>query len=271
MTFSKDTAPNVLIDAAHFNFHTMDNRYQPFSKVLKSDGYSVSQNTKPFTLENLAKTDILVIANALNEKNSKNWDLPNFSAFTRAEIEAVFNWVKQGGSLFLIADHMPFPKAAEDLAAIFGFQFTNGYVEELDNRNQIFSLKKGNLLPHPLLQGIGGKTSVNSIKAFTGQALLAPPKAKPLIVFGKRSFNLMPEKSWQFPDGVPEIDAEGWLQGATLEFHKGRIAVFGEAAMFTAQISGQGSDTMNMGLKAKGAEQNEQFLLNIMHWLSRKI
>ena len=39
--------------------------------------------------------------------------------------------------------------------------------------------------------------------------------------------------------------------------------------MFTAQVSGK--EKMKMGVIAEGAEQNEQFLLNIMHWLSRKI
>jgi len=270
-TFQTHTAPKVILDAAHFNFHTLDDRYKPFGKILESNGFNLTQTTTTFSKKQLEKTDILVIANALNKKNVEDWDLPNFSAFSRAEIDAVFHWVKAGGSLLLIADHMPFPKAAADLAAIFGFQFTNGYVEELENREQIFSAAKGNLLPHPLLQGIDGKAPVNAIKLFTGQAFLAPPKAVPLIRIGKQSFNLMPNKSWEFPDDTPEIDAEGWLQGATLEFHKGRIAVFGEAAMFTAQLSGEKNQQIKMGLNAEGAEQNEQFLLNVMHWLAREI
>jgi hypothetical protein len=270
-TFTQTNSPRVLVDAAHFNFHTLASRYAPFGKILQSDGYTLVPNMQAFSPEVLKQANILVIANALNEQNTENWDLPNYGAFTRAEIEAVFHWVKNGGSLLLIADHMPFPKASEELAAIFGFQFTNGYVEELDNREQIFSLTKGNLKAHPLLQGIDGKSPVASVKAFTGQAFLAPPAAKPLIVLGTRSFNLMPHKSWEFPDSTPEIDAEGWLQGATLKFHKGRIAVFGEAAMFSAQLSGEGSEVIKMGLNAEGAEQNEQFLLNVMHWLSHKI
>ncbi|MBI3470619.1 MAG: hypothetical protein HY013_04620 [Candidatus Solibacter usitatus] len=33
--------------------------------------------------------------------------------------------------------------------------------------------------------------------------------------------------------------AKGYLQGAVLPFGKGRVAVFGEAAMFSAQLSGR--------------------------------
>ena len=266
--FENKHAPIVLIDEAHHNFHTMDGRYQAFSKILKSDGYIVKKNKQRFTGKSLSNNDILVISNALNKKNVKNWNLPNFSAFSRDEIVSVYHWVRAGGSLFLIADHMPFPKASEDLAAIFGFQFNNGYVEDLADRKQIFSLEKGNLNAHPILQ-ISTHNQVNSIKAFTGQAFLIPPKAKSLLSFGKDAYSLMPSKSWKFPDETPEISVAGWHQGATLEFGKGRIVVFGEAAMFTAQVAGK--DKFKMGVIADGAEQNERFLLNIMLWLAKEI
>jgi len=79
----------------------------------------------------------------------------------------------------------------------------------------------------------------------------------------------MPSKHWDLTEKTPTLSINKWHQGATLEFHKGRVVVFGEAAMFTAQY--RAKDKKWSGLKAKGAEQNEQFLLNIMHWLSRKI
>jgi hypothetical protein len=268
-TFATSQSPVVLLDEAHHNFHTMDGRYRPFVDILESDGYLVEKQTEKFTKTTLARADILIISNALHIKNVENWDLPNYSAFSREEIEAVYQWVKDGGSLFLIADHMPFPKAAEDMAAIFGFQFNNGYVEELTNKAQLFAVNKGTLLAHPILKGTGIKEEVTSVKAFTGQAFLSPPNAKPLLVFGDSAMSYMPEKSWGFPADTPEISVEGWNQGATLEFDKGRIVIFGEAAMFTAQVSGK--EKMKMGVIAEGAEQNEQFLLNIMHWLSRKI
>ncbi|KGJ86752.1 DUF4350 domain-containing protein [Colwellia psychrerythraea] len=268
-TFSATQSPVVLLDEAHHNFHTMDGRYRPFVDILKSDGYSVEQNKTRFTKDSLSHADILIISNALHSNNIENWDLPNYSAFSREEIKAVYHWVKNGGSLFLIADHMPFPKAAEDMAAIFGFQFNNGYVEEVTNKAQLFEVNKGTLLEHPILKGAGITEEITSVKAFTGQAFLSPPDAKPLLVFADSAISYMPTKSWEFPADTPEIPVKGWNQGATLEFDKGRVVVFGEAAMFTAQVSGK--EKIKMGVIAKGAEQNEQFLLNIMLWLSRKI
>ncbi|BBN81484.1 hypothetical protein PA25_14690 [Pseudoalteromonas sp. A25] len=260
----------VLIDEAHNNFHTLDGRYQPFAKVLRSDGYIVKKNTQKFTLESLNNADVLVIANALSDKNVHNQDLPNFSAFTRDEVEAVYNWVKKGGSLMLIADHLPWPKASDELASIFGFQFNNSYVEVLGNTAQYFELSDGSLAQHEISKGFSETQSISKVRGFMGQAFLIPPSAKPLLVFSKEAIAYMPSKAWQISDETPVISATGWYQGATLKFHKGRVAVFGEAGMFTAQIDIDDDGEWKMGLATKGAEQNEQFLINTMHWLSKK-
>jgi hypothetical protein len=44
------------------------------------------------------------------------------------------------------------------------------------------------------------------------------------------------------------------------------VAVFGEAAMFTAQVSG--ANRRPMGMNDPGAPENAQFLLNVLHWLT---
>ena len=120
--------PVVFIDEGHHNFHTKNGRYKSFSNLLERDGYQVTEYKGEFTKENLAKGKILVISNALNEANVEDWSLPNASAFSNEEIKTLLNWVNEGGSLFLIADHMPMAGAAEDLARVFGFEFTNGFV-----------------------------------------------------------------------------------------------------------------------------------------------
>jgi hypothetical protein len=48
---------------------------------------------------------------------------------------------------------------------------------------------------------------------------------------------------------------------------KGRVAVFGEAAMFSAQLEGALRSPMGMNLPA--AAENSRFLLNLMRWLAR--
>jgi hypothetical protein len=268
VSFNKENAPAVFIDEAHYNFHTKEGRYSAFSKVLESDGYIVKPNTVKFSSESLAGVDVLVIANALNKKNEDDWNLPNYSAFKRNEIETVHAWVKGGGSLFLIADHHPFPKASEDLAAIFGFHFNNGYVQnpsiKLAGASDIFSTSEKTLKDHPILRGRSSSETVDRVRTFTGQAFISPKMARPLIVLPDEYISYMPAEEWDLSETTPTIPVEGWHQGATLEFGKGRIVVFAEAAMFTAQRHGE----TWFGMSANDAPQNEQFLLNIMHWLS---
>jgi hypothetical protein len=76
---------------------------------------------------------------------------------------------------------------------------------------------------------------------------------------------LQPRIAWQFTDSTPQRPVGGWLQGATNRIGRGRVAVFGEAAMFSAQV--QGAARRPMGMNAPMAEQNAQFVLNVLHWL----
>ncbi len=86
--FAPDTGPVVLLDEAHFNFHTVEGRYRPFAELLRRDGYAVRGSNAPFTPAALADANILVITNAIAEDNVDEWTLPNPSAFSATEISA---------------------------------------------------------------------------------------------------------------------------------------------------------------------------------------
>ena len=49
-----------------------------------------------------------------------------------------------------------------------------------------------------------------------------------------------------------------------LKHGTGKVAVFGEAAMFTAQVNANGP----MGMNHPDAQQNAQFVFNVLHWLT---
>jgi hypothetical protein len=46
------------------------------------------------------------------------------------------------------------------------------------------------------------------------------------------------------------------------------VAVFGEAAMFSAQVMSAYKPPYRFGFQANGAEQNKRFILNLMQWLA---
>jgi hypothetical protein len=269
-TFSGGNGPVVLIDEAHHNFHTLNGRYASFGKLLTADGYTVKAACFVFRTDSLSKADILVISNALNQRNVENWSLPTPSAFTNDEIRNVKNWIFQGGSLLLIADHMPFPGAASDLGKALGFTFTNGYAIDTLNQNMtLFRKSDGSLAYHSITCGLSEAENIDSVRTFTGQAFKAVSNAEPLLLFKKPTVSFMPKTAGEVDRDTPKIPVDGWYQGAVLHFGKGRIAVFGEAAMFTSQYAG--SDYGSFGMTSPGAEYNQQFLLNVMHWLSGRL
>jgi hypothetical protein len=265
--YQPGTGPVVLVDAAHHNFHTLDGRFWAFGEVLERDGYVVRSSDVPFSDAALEEATILVISNALNERNVEDWSLPTPSAFNAEEIEVVRGWVESGGSLWLIADHMPMPGAASELAASFGFEFNNGFAFDTTSRDlTIFRRSDGSLRDHPTTSGRHAGERVDSIRTFTGQAFLAGENAEPLFVLRRPMTSFMPAVAWEFDENTRVVPVHGWYQGAVARVGSGRVAVFGEAAMFTAQWAGQGTGWF--GLRSSGAEQNQQFLLNVAHWLS---
>ena len=267
--FAEGAGPVVLLDEAHTNFHTMDGRYYGFARLLARDGYVVRPNRAPFSREGLQGARVLVIANALHVRNAQDWVLPTPSAFTAEEIAAVEAWVREGGSLLLIADHMPFPGAAEAMAAAFGVAFGNGFAYDSTEQESRFRFSRGNglLADHPVTRGRDASERVDSVDTFTGQAFrLMGADADPVLTLAPGTVLLMPEVAWQFSPLTQRARAGGLLHGAVLRHGRGRVGVFGEAAMFSAQLGGP--QRRPMGMNDPGAPQNAQFLLNVMHWLS---
>lgn len=264
--YSQGRGSVVFIDEGHFNFHTKEGRYKSFASLLERDGYVVKEYAGVFSKESLEKGKILVISNALNEMNEHNWFLPTPSAFTPDEIKVVKRWVQSGGSLFLIADHMPLAGAAAELAAAFQFEFTNGFVlDTLQNGPAIFKRHDGTLADNKITNGNRTGDRVEEVATFTGQGFKIPNDATPILTFSNRYVNFLPDTAWVFDNHTQRLPAEGLTQGAFKKYGKGRLVVFGEAAMFSAQLAGP--ERRKMGMNADVASQNYKLLLNIIHWL----
>ena len=262
--------PVIFIDEGHHNFHTKDGRYKAFSNLLERDGYVVKPYKGLFEKEKLEKGKILVISNALNEKNVRHWYNPTFSAFSETEIDVVEDWVKEGGSLFLIADHMPLGGAAKDLAAVFGFNFTNGFAMDTTTRGPaFFNLEEKSLIENIVTNGRNDDESVNQIATFTGQAFQIPSDAQPILQFKKDFINLLPDTAWVFNQETPSHNIKNWYQGAYKNYGNGKVVVFGEAAMFSAQLAGP--KKIKAGMNNPAASENYKLLLNIIHWLDDKL
>lgn len=267
--FADGSGPAVHLDEAHNNFHTLSGRYAAFAELLRKDGFAVLPFKKQFTRASLERVEILVIANALSEKNTAgNSHLPTYPAFSAREIAAVRSWVADGGALLLIADHMPWPGAAAGLARQFGIVMTNSYATDgaCAADEYLFSRGEQTLSDHAITRGRDKSERIEFVRTFTGQAFWSLTPIEPLLRVPDGSVLLLPVRPWDFSAATPQIPGDGLLQGAVLNFHGGRVAVFGEAAMFSAQVSGD--ERRPMGMNMPSAARNPQFLLNVMHWLA---
>lgn len=262
-SFEGKNKPVVFLDEGHNNSLTKNGRYKPFSQILSSDGYTVVASKEKFTLAYLKQADILVIANAL-DKTRSDWLPPFGDAFDSEEIQAVKQWVSQGGSLLLIADHFPFPKIIDKLAVAFGFTFNHGHVGK-----GMFRMDNKTLRDHEITKGSFNTERIVQVKTFGGSAFQIPDEAKSLLVLGKAATASMPDIPFQINAETPKVTMAGWSQGAVVEVGGGRVAVFSEALMFSSQL--HVPTGKKFGILSAGAEQNEQFLLNVMHWLSHII
>ena len=180
----------------------------------------------------------------------------------------------------LIADHMPFPGAVESIAAAFGVRFSNGFavdhpdlgasVDEIEEHlgDLTFQRSAGSLADHLITNGVKtGDAKIDFVTSVTGSAFRVDEdrNPQPLLIFSPSAKSFEPLAAWEFTSETHSRDVGEWFQGAVLEVGQGRVAVFGEAAMFTAQLSSNGT---SMGMNTAGAEQNDEFLLNLAHWLS---
>ncbi|MEQ9468728.1 MAG: hypothetical protein RLN88_15065 [Ekhidna sp.] len=263
-----ESQPKVLIDEAHNNLHRKETGLFALTRMMESDGAMVESNHKKFTAEILDGYDILIIANALHVSNVGNWQNPCPSAFSKKEIDVIVDFVNGGGALLLVADHMPYGGAAQDLAKKFGVDWNNGFAIRQGQHwpPSVFDRKDNMVLDSPVTTDSDYSKEISYIASFAGSVFKVPENAQPFMVYDDSHIILMPDIAWQFSEETKNENSNGWVQGACMEYGKGRIVFLGEAAMITAQL---GDSDHKVGMNNKeDAPENTQLALNIFRYLA---
>jgi hypothetical protein len=279
-SFGPGQGPIVAIDEAHKNTHTYGSReFQGLVKLLQNDGYRVKAFAQTITKESLKDVRCFMVA------NPGGWDSPNDS-LNDAEIAALLEWIRGGGSLLLVVGHRPFPMNAAKVISALGINnWHNGYAMvdlgiPRPVGNIIFwrSDSLPNAAPTIGATGPGGGTGyqgadavlakhritdgrvpaerISRVTTFGGSAFKVPRGWEKLLTLPKQAASytppLTPNAIPSITRDTPRIPAGGWVQGAVKKIGKGRVAVFGGTGLFWAGP----------------APDNRQFLLNLMSWLS---
>src|SRR5262245_41832829 len=102
-----------MLDEAHHNFMaTASGGYRPLAYLLGQAGFTVTPNALPFSPARLAMTDLVVVANPNGADERAPMERRAASAFSIAEMDAIEEWVGNGGGLLLVTDHYPTADAA---------------------------------------------------------------------------------------------------------------------------------------------------------------
>lgn len=249
--FAKGSGPVVAIDSGHGEFQTIASGYSTFAALLINDGYRVQDFHEPLTAANLAKVQVLVIADA-KAPGKPTTPLDEPSAFSDDEIAVLRDWVAAGGALLICADHPPFAGSVRELAGAFGFTISRYgmKIEGWPQAKEIFNRANGGLADGPLTQGL------DQIETFYGTSFTAPAGAVPILKLDPR---------WSFVSTPPTPASDKDWRGASMTVGGGRVVLMAEAGELSAQISAKGGP---MGFNAPDATGNRQLVRNIVRWLA---
>jgi hypothetical protein len=154
--------------------------------------------------------------------------------------------------LLLIADHTPFGSAAEGLASSFGIALGKGFAFDLSNSDTgptqlVFSKENGLLGNHVILRGRDMTEEIRKVVSFTGESMSIPGGASVLLKLSPTAHESPTRSELQLALGRADGPSKESIaaharpvingaQGLAMNVGKGRLVVFGEAAMFSAQV-----------------------------------
>jgi hypothetical protein len=269
--------PAVVIDDGHWNEHTAVRGFAPFAKLLTADGYTLIDHVDATAADALSSARVIVVANALGFRGvvrqvsqvvGLHFAGLAADAFSDRDADRLEKWVRDGGSLLLVADHTPAGRAMQSLADRFsitmhdGFVFDPEHAEPGEPSSVVFTREARTLGAHPIMDR--DQNSVDRVVTFGGQALDGPAFATRLLMFSGTAYQV-PHPSAGRED---RASVAGLSQALAFEHGRGRVVVVGDAAVLTSQVKSGGGSTLRIGLSWPNSD-NEQFARNIMRWLSR--
>lgn len=269
--WDKGKGPKVIIHRA-VSPYAQRGSFDPFKILSTSDGLTVNYLDRAIDKVTLSNTAILVIPNAYTNDYRQYSTLEAPSVYSDVEIALIKNWVQEGGSLLVLADHSPFAGGTIKLADAFGFSYMTGHTlnkSSLSNRVNVnidFSRENGLLADHPITNGSTGRKKISHYFAFGGQAIIAAKGAASILTTPNHFETMLGFSAKNDFYSAPRLPTGGQSQGAAMDYGKGRLVIMGETGGFTAQII---AGRVPFGFENPEADENKEFILATMRWLAR--
>lgn len=267
--FDTGDGPKILLDGAHHNFFIQWDFISPFYELAKADGFQPVIDSLKFTPEYLNDFDIVMIITALPFDFTTRNEVTDETTFTIEEINNLYEWVNDGGSLLVFSEHAPFDQAINPLLQRFGITSSVGVTIDSANYNKTigipgwieFTRENGGLdVDHPVIRGRSNGESVSRLITFGGSALTGINYTN-ILKLSDTSENI------RHATGVGPV-GRGNSQGLAGIVGKGKVVALGDSNGFTAMLF----DNADGSEQAAGMQLEEydwkQFVLNTLRWLS---
>ena len=269
--FKKGYGPKILIDAGHHNFVVELGLNKPLFDVASSDGYQIKIDSMQFTKEYLSNYQLVVIMSAMPFKYGSKNQVTDEITFTTDELNALHDWVSNGGSLLMFSEHAPIDKSVTPLFNKFGIQLSTGIVvDSLNSDTPIempswkysflkFTSKNGLLnTEHPITKGEKKNERISNILTYVGGGLTGDGYTN---IFKLSSSAIIKKWSGSMPSGTPNSQCLAGNVG------KGKLVALGDCNGFIAMNVKSGGYKLSAGMHVSGYDW-KQFVLNTLHWLS---
>jgi hypothetical protein len=262
--------PSILIDAAHHNFIVEMGLIKPLVDVLHSDGYKPKIDSQVFSKPYLSKYKILVIMPAMPfEFGSKNI-ITDEVTFTKEELNALHEWVEDGGSLLMLSEHAPIDKSMTPLFNKFGLSTTTGIIYDsvycdtsikIPSYQMLIQYTSTNGLlntKHPITMGQNSSEAIHRMITYGGSGITGKGYTN---IFQTSSSATVKKWSGNLPSGMVSSQCMAGPVG------KGKLVALGDCNGFTAMYMKSGGKKISAGMQVANYDW-KQFVLNTFHWLS---
>ncbi len=251
MSFDLSHKPIILFDLSHNEMLTpsnaSDNEYNDFIHLLEKLNLEIKKNDDSEIINGLLKNvDVLIIGNPVNE------------FFSKAEIDSIIDYVRNGGSLLLVseygADYLQKTNLNDISAKNFNILFEKNIIREKNEIN-----KKGSSII--TIRSFPKHNTTNQIREIiVGGAcsLLLNNNVSPLLILDESGWSETYNDSKN--DWERDEEKEKYIIAACTAFGNGKVAAIGDVDIF--------SNDPNFGINKL---DNRKFITNLINWLNAPI
>jgi len=250
--FDSKIGTRILFDESH-------NPYYGISGLnpahIRDDGYRLFDS---YLEENDYEINILNVSSVIDENLLHNYDIfiicASQTSYSNDEIDAIYDWTINGGSLLLLAEYGGYSNGIKSLARKFGYSFFDDRLREIiTSYGTYFAIpfNRNNMIDDVLFNNVESLV-LTSVTGF----ILRPDNSEE-VLFTDVDGNTQWASNWNPACNVPIISKT--LVG---ENKYGKMVICCDATLWDIH-----DNELNIGTPSFDELDNAQFALNIINWL----